>query len=63
MSIEKNKKHILVVDDDEKIKELVKTYLIENGFTVTSAENAEEAKNRMDLFKFDLNSSIIIAYL
>ena len=54
MSSEKNKKHILVVDDDEKIKELVKTYLIENEFTVTSAENAEEAKNRMELFKFDL---------
>ena len=51
MSSEKNKKHILVVDDDEKIKELVKTYLIENEFTVTSAENAEEAKNRMELFK------------
>ena len=55
MSSEKNKKHILVVDDDEKIKELVKTYLIENEFIVTSAENAEEAKNRMELFKFDLN--------
>ena len=54
MSSEKNKKHILVVDDDEKIKELVKTYLIENEFIVTSAENAEEAKNRMELFKFDL---------
>ena len=37
--------HILVVDDDDGIRSLVKKYLNENKFLVTTAENAENAKN------------------
>ena len=40
----KNKSHILVVDDDNRIRELVKEYLIKNNFLVTSAKDALDAK-------------------
>ena len=49
-----DKKHILVVDDDQKIKELISQYLIEQDFIVTTAESSAEAKDRMELFSFDL---------
>jgi len=49
-----DKKHILVVDDDQKIKELISQYLIEQNFIVTTAESSAEAKDRMELFLFDL---------
>ena len=42
----KNKFHILVVDDDDKIRELVKEYLIENNFLVTTAKDAADAKKK-----------------
>ena len=42
--MEKNKYHILVVDDDDKIKELIKQFLTEKDFIVSTASNAEEAK-------------------
>ena len=42
--MEKNKFHILVVDDDNRIRELVKEYLVEKGFIVSTAINAEDAK-------------------
>ena len=45
-----DKKHILVVDDDQKIKELISQYLIEQNFIVTTAESSAEAKDRMELF-------------
>ena len=47
-----DKKHILVVDDDQKIKELISQYLIEQNFIVTTAESYAEAKDRMELFSF-----------
>ena len=50
----KNKFHILVVDDDNRIRELVKEYLEENNFIVTTAINAYEAKNKINLIKFDI---------
>ena len=50
----KNKFHILVVDDDNRIRELVKEYLEENNFIVTTAINAYEAKNKINLNKFDI---------
>jgi two-component system phosphate regulon response regulator OmpR len=50
----KIKYHILAVDDDDRIRELVKEYLNENGFIVSTANNAEEAKIKMEYFKFDL---------
>ena len=39
-----NKLHILVVDDDDRIRSLLKEYLNENNFVVSTAENSEEAK-------------------
>ncbi len=52
--MEQNKKHILVVDDDNRIRELIKEYLNENNFIVSTATDANEAKNKIELFKFDL---------
>ena len=46
--MEKNSKfHILVVDDDDKIRGLIKQFLNENGFIVSSAENAEKQKQKL----------------
>ena len=46
-----NKKnfHILVVDDDNRIRELVKEYLEENDFLVTTAIDAFDAKKKLDI--------------
>jgi two-component system, OmpR family, phosphate regulon response regulator OmpR len=49
-----NKIHILVVDDDNRIRELIQQYLKENSFIVSTAEDAEKAKEKIKLFKFDL---------
>ncbi len=51
-----NKKnfHILVVDDDNRIRELVKEYLEENNFLVTTAIDAFDAKKKLDIIKFDI---------
>ena len=46
--------HILVVDDDEGIRSLVKKYLNENKYLVTTAENAEDASEKVGIVKFDL---------
>ena len=46
--------HILVVDDDNRIRELVKEYLNDNGFIVSTGNSAEEAKIKLAYFKFDL---------
>ena len=46
--------HILVVDDDDGIRSLVKKYLNENRFLITTAENAEDAKKKIEFIKFDL---------
>ena len=50
----KNVFHILVVDDDDRIRELVKQYLEENNFLVTSAIDAFDAKKKLDIIKFDI---------
>jgi len=52
--MEKNKPHILVVDDDNRIRELIKEYLNDNNFIVSTAIDAEKAKVQLDQFKFDL---------
>tara|TARA_B110000444_G_C18612442_1_gene488284 strand:+ start:80 stop:757 length:678 start_codon:yes stop_codon:yes gene_type:complete len=52
--MEKIKYHILVVDDDDRIRELVKEYLNDSGFIVSSGNSAEEAKIKLKHFKFDL---------
>jgi two-component system phosphate regulon response regulator OmpR len=46
--------HILVVDDDDGIRSLVKQYLSENKFLVTTANNAEDASEKVSIIKFDL---------
>jgi len=46
--------HILVVDDDEGIKSLVKKYLNENKYLVTTADSAEDAFEKVNIIKFDL---------
>ena len=46
--------HILVVDDDDGIRNLVKQYLTENNFLITTAKNSEEAKEKISIIKFDL---------
>ena len=46
--------HILVVDDDNRIRELVKEYLEENNFLVTTAKDAIEAKKKLEIVKFDI---------
>ena len=45
----KNTSHILVVDDDNRIRELVKQYLEENKFLVTTARDAFDAKKKCKL--------------
>jgi len=50
----KNKFHILVVDDDDRIRSLVKEYLEENNFFVTTAKDSFDAKNKLKLIKFDI---------
>tara|TARA_B100001057_G_scaffold499517_1_gene610501 strand:+ start:437 stop:1111 length:675 start_codon:yes stop_codon:yes gene_type:complete len=49
-----NLNHILVVDDDDRIRNLLKEYLNENNFIVSTAQNSDEAKSKMSHFKFDL---------
>ena len=50
----KNIFHILVVDDDDRIRELVKQYLEENNFLVTSAKDALDARKKLEIVKFDI---------
>ena len=46
--------HILVVDDDDGIRTLVKKYLNENNYLVTTASSAEDALEKIKIIKFDL---------
>ena len=52
--MEKFKAHILVVDDDDRIRDLVKQYLNENNYLVTTAISAEDAQKKVEIIKFDL---------
>ena len=46
--------HILVVDDDDGIRNLVKEYLNDNNFLITTSNSAEDAKKKVSIIKFDL---------
>jgi len=46
--------HILVVDDDRRLRELLRKYLAENGFRVTTAESAADARAKLASLAFDL---------
>ncbi len=52
--MEKFKAHILIVDDDDRIRELVKQYLNENDYLVTTANSAKDAKEKVNIIKFDI---------
>ncbi len=52
--MENNKLHILIVDDDDRIRELLKDFLSDNDYIVSSAENADQAKERLRYIKFDI---------
>ena len=52
--MENNKNHILIVDDDNRIRDLLKDYLYENNYIVSTAENADQAKERLKYLKFDI---------
>ena len=52
--MENYKAHILVVDDDDGIRELVKQFLNKNSFLVTTAKNSEDALDKVKIIKFDL---------
>tara|TARA_B100001029_G_C15048573_1_gene448971 strand:- start:1690 stop:1845 length:156 start_codon:yes stop_codon:yes gene_type:complete len=45
--MEKNRFHILVVDDDDKIRDLLKQFLSEKGFIISTANNSIEAKKKL----------------
>ena len=52
--MDKFKAHILLVDDDEGIRSLVKKYLNENSYLVTTSDSAENASEKVKIIKFDL---------
>src|SRR5262249_26516232 len=49
-----DKPHILVVDDDTRLRELLRSFLSKNGFRVTVASHAAEARERLGVLDFDL---------
>tara|TARA_B100001248_G_scaffold234026_1_gene195879 strand:- start:137 stop:811 length:675 start_codon:yes stop_codon:yes gene_type:complete len=49
-----NKLHILIVDDDNRIRDLLKDFLSQNNYIVSTSENAENAKEKLKYFKFDI---------
>ena len=46
--------HVLVVDDDRRLRSLLKDYLSENGFLVSASESAGDARTKMKYFGFDI---------
>lgn len=52
--IHKKKQHILVIDDDNRLRNLLKKYLLENGFYVSTAEDTKNADKMISIFNFDL---------
>ena len=54
MDASADKPHILVVDDDTRLRELLKTFLSRNGFRVSVAKNAAEARQHLEALDFDL---------
>jgi len=46
--------HLLIVDDDERLRDLLSKYLSENGFKITLADNAFSARKMIETFLFDL---------
>jgi len=53
MTVSADASHILVVDDDRRLRELLQKFLFDQGFAVTTAEHAAQAEKLMGLFAFD----------
>ena len=49
-----NRLHILIVDDDHRIRDLLKDFLSQNNYIVSTSENADNAKEKLKYFKFDI---------
>ncbi len=54
MHPEDNAPHLLIVDDDSRIRDLLRRFLTENGYRVTTSSNAQEARRRLEGLAFDL---------
>ena len=52
--MESSSLHILIVDDDDRIRSLLKDYLSEHNYVVSTAENAEDAYAKIEYIKFDI---------
>ena len=52
--MENDRLHVLVVDDDDRIRDLLKDYLANNDYIVSTAEDAEQSKERLKIIKFDI---------
>ena len=52
--LEDDAPHVLVVDDDRRIRDLLSQFLIENGFRISVAATAAEARRKLDGLAFDL---------
>ena len=52
--MDNSKIHILIIDDDDKIRDLLKQYLKNNNFFVSTAINASDAEEKLKIVKFDL---------
>ena len=52
--MENNKNHILIVDDDNRIRDLLKDYLKENNYIISTAEDADQAKEKLRFLKYDI---------
>ena len=46
--------HLLVVDDDARMRDLLRRYLVSSGFRVTTAEDASDARRQLGAIAFDL---------
>ena len=49
-----NIKNLLVVDDDQRIRDLLKEYLMNEGFVISTADSAENAREKIKYVTFDL---------
>ena len=54
MENKNNRNHILVVDDDDRIRELLKEYVTEENYLISTSNNAENAKQKIEMIKFDI---------
>ena len=52
--MKKYKAHILIVDDDDRIRDLLKEYLTEENYLISTSNNAENAKQKIEIIKFDI---------